>query len=552
MGLRSTVLPVVAKKAPTGASLLKRARPHAENGAGAKAIEHALISETFALDEASVEKRARTIAGCVPQPQNSALLPGRYALRSKTAPSDQVAAAYAGKAFAQKNGQLLPTSTISTHNFRNTRLQCKATPAMMALGNGTSAPSSPPRIRRNVIAESPVGQADFLNFGSPLTLRPSALRPSFEDIFLLSKPLSSDASGDSKDGPSWQLTARATLQSLKLENFKLFKNQVFSFKEAGLVCIVGSNSSGKSSLQEALCFVLGRGHFNPESLLRRGKPACSSARVVAEYLLETGGIVSLAREVKRSAGAGASFTITCFVSDGCNASFREVSDSTYSLWIEALRLFERDLLLPQFGLMDSRNATKLLQLIPLALEKAEESSTVSAPLLKRRSGCSSASAKASEWTATRTKVAAEAWLSRRIDEVYRELTREPLDEKMEEWGEGGQACLRRLGDGSFDLFTSERRGAAACGYGTSLSSLSDGDKDVCALALLLALPGLLDGLTETLPGFVVLDEPDSRLDKQHAKALRRFLMGPSGPKQCIWLSLSNHSAFEGEINLDKK
>ena len=41
-------------------------------------------------------------------------------------------------------------------------------------------------------------------------------------------------------------------------------------------------------------------------------------------------------------------------------------------------------------------------------------------------------------------------------------------------GEGGEAKLRRLPDGSFDLLTSAKRGGASSGYGTSLNSLSDG------------------------------------------------------------------------------
>ena len=129
--------------------------------------------------------------------------------------------------------------------------------------------------------------------------------------------------------------------------------------------------------------------------------------------------------------------------------------------------------------------------------------------------------------------AAEAWLTRRIDEVYRELTREPLDDTMEvgmnqdesswgilkdktpwfhsrkrqkvgcqfhwitwtraleEWGEGGEAKLRRLPDGSFDLLTSAKRGGASSGYGTSLNSLSDG-----------ARLGLLDAWLVFVPYFL--------------------------------------------------
>ena len=34
---------------------------------------------------------------------------------------------------------------------------------------------------------------------------------------------------------------------------------------------------------------------------------------------------------------------------------------------------------------------------------------------------------------------------------------------LEEWGEGGEAKLRRLPDGSFDLLTSAKRGGASSG-----------------------------------------------------------------------------------------
>ncbi|CAJ1337190.1 unnamed protein product, partial [Effrenium voratum] len=75
-------------------------------------------------------------------------------------------------------------------------------------------------------------------------------------------------------------------------------------------------------------------------------------------------------------------------------------------------------------------------------------------------------------------------------------------------------------------------------------------RDICALSLLFALLGLLNGMREALAPFVVLDEPDSRLDKRHASALRRFLQGRDGPRQCIWMSLNNHNALPGDIVLD--
>ena len=158
-----------------------------------------------------------------------------------------------------------------------------------------------------------------------------------------------------------------------------------------------------------------------------------------------------------------------------------------------------------------------------------EEGNASGSLLKRR--CSKGSVRSGAAGAR-----AEAWLTRRIDEVYRELTREPKDDSFEEWGEGGEAKLRRLPDGSFDLLTSQRRGGASSGCGTSLNSLSDGARDICALCMLFVLPGFISGMQDALAPFMVLDEPDSRLDKRHASALRRFLQRPDGPKQCLWLS----------------
>ena len=77
---------------------------------------------------------------------------------------------------------------------------------------------------------------------------------------------------------------------------------------------------------------------------------------------------------------------------------------------------------------------------------------------------------------------AEDWLSRRVDEAggRRQVLVVAISAAqiclldVQEWGEGGQALLQRQPDGSFDLLTSMRRGAAACGYGTPLKSLSDG------------------------------------------------------------------------------
>merc|ERR1740130_866963 len=152
----------------------------------------------------------------------------------------------------------------------------------------------------------------------------------------------------------------------------------------------------------------------------------------------------------------------------------------------------------------------------------------------------------SKSSARNTGVEAEAWVARRLDEIYRELSRDPLDEHFETWGDGGQASLRRLQDGSFTIFVSRKRGLAATGYGSPLEELSDGDRDLCALALLLTLPALRHfsgGLQDALPPLVMLDEPDSRLDKRGARCLWRLLSGPQRPGLCLVTSLNNHQAF---------
>jgi len=230
----------------------------------------------------------------------------------------------------------------------------------------------------------------------------------------------------------------------------------------------------------------------------------------------------------------------------------QVSRASYAAWIaEALLWADGGLLLRQFGLIRESSAAELLRQLPGMLDKlqsqAEATGGGSAPSLLKRRGSGTQLPRRREARAeglVTSAVAAEAWVARRVDEVFRELTRRPLDEDMEEWGDGGQACLRRAENGAFALFVSEQRGAAASGYGKELPRLSDGLRDVCALALGLALPGLPAGLRDSLPPFVVLDEPDSHMDKQHARALLRFLSGSKGPQHCILLSLNNHAAFD--------
>ncbi|CAK8997822.1 unnamed protein product [Durusdinium trenchii] len=360
------------------------------------------------------------------------------------------------------------------------------------------------------------------------------------------------------DGPTWRGKARARLMSLEVQDFKSFKRRQFQFQGRSLFCFVGCNSSGKSAVLDALRFVLARRcDRSLRSYIRRGKPMATAARVTAQFRYERAeegtsqGTMLLIREVRVHPDRSLkdAYILQHWVQEE-EAELKEVSEEGYLAWLQqALMWGQGDLLLPQFGLMDSRSATGLLAMLPAEIEKVGAEGNTSGSLLKRRCTTKGA-ARTGPVNARLSREAAEAWLTRRIDEVYRELTREPLDDTLEEWGEGGEAKLRRLPDGSFDLLTSARRGGASSGYGTPLNSLSDGARDICALSMLFVLPGFISGMQEALAPFVVLDEPDSRLDKRHASALRRFLQRPEGPKQCLWLSLNNHQALPGDIKLD--
>jgi len=343
--------------------------------------------------------------------------------------------------------------------------------------------------------------------------------------------------------PQGQGLQQQRLLKLQLNDFKLFKQKEICF-QAGLLCVLGQNSSGKSTILDAIEFVLlGQCDLSIQSLIRRAKPPVTSTSVVALFEAGNGqGQVTLRREA-RADGSACDSTFWM----GTPSPLLEVSRDEYVSWIQrTLRWPQGHLVLRQFSLLQSRNAQKLLDDLPALLKQLKVPGG-DAPLLKRRPGHQPVRQPSGFGEARHSGTihkATEAWLARRIDEIYRELTREPLDQEMEEWGEGGQACLRRLENGSFSLLVSERRGAAACGYGTPLGRLSDGARDVCALALLFAQAGLALGLQESLPCIFLLDEPDARMDRQHAKALRRFLSGPHGPRQSVVLSLNNHAAFD--------
>lgn len=342
--------------------------------------------------------------------------------------------------------------------------------------------------------------------------------------------------------------SKAQLLSLQMTDFKCFGEKFIEFKAGDCTCIVGPNSSGKSSIVDAIKFlVLHPDSRQPRSLVRRCRPAVSRCCVSAVFETEQEGKVVLRREVYLEGPTEHRLTFAMQVDD---EPLEELTEARYAAGVENL-LGQRDgnIFLEQFSLMRENDAKNLLKILPQALEQYNMGSTPRPPMLKR-SKSSNLSSTSSGLTNTRTNV--EAWVSRRLDEIYRELSKEPLDENFETWSDGGQACLRRLQDGSFTIFVSRRRGLAALGHGSPLESLSDGDRDLCALALLLTLTRLKnaslngEGLTDAFPDFVILDDPDSRLDKRAACCLLQLLSGPSRPKQCLITSLNNHKAFASQ------
>ena len=89
------------------------------------------------------------------------------------------------------------------------------------------------------------------------------------------------------DGPTWRAKARARLLSLDLHDFKSIRRRNFQLEGRSLSCLVGSNSSGKSAILDALRFGLCR-HCdrNLRDYIRRGKPITSAARVTAQFRYE--------------------------------------------------------------------------------------------------------------------------------------------------------------------------------------------------------------------------------------------------------------------------
>lgn len=333
---------------------------------------------------------------------------------------------------------------------------------------------------------------------------------------------------------------RAKLVSLHMDNFKCFDNRTLSFSRSGYSCIVGPNSSGKSSILDAIKFVTCPQVKCPRGLVRRCWPAKLRCSVSAVFEADGAGKLSLRREVILDSRS--KHRILQFAALG-DAPLEEIAEAKYAEWIEkVIRWKESDVVLDQFSFLQESSVLRLLAQLPDAFRQLEINGDVRPPMLKRR--CTKGSSGGSDSAVTGIRTAAESWVGRRLDELYCELTRAPLDAEYQTWGEGGQACLRKKDDGTYTIFVSEKRGLAAIGKGVPLESTSDGDRDLCALALTLILPGLRSGsncLQDSLPPLVILDEPDSRLDKRAARCLHRLLSEHG--QQCVLLSLNNHSAF---------
>jgi len=336
---------------------------------------------------------------------------------------------------------------------------------------------------------------------------------------------------------------RARLLNLEMKNFKCFDERTISFEGHTCSCVVGTNSSGKSSVLDAIKFVTLRPVKHIRGLVRRCRPAVLHCCVTADFETESLGKVTLQRSLILDSPKEHSVTYAIAANGN---PLKEVPESKYASWVEkALCWKDDDVIMNQFSLIEQSSVTQLLAKLPKLLDKLEAEAEVRPPMLKRQ--CKGVKPPNSGSCIPSVRTTAEAWVGRRLDELYCELSREPLDEHFETWGDGGQACLRRLDDGSYTIFVSQRRGLAALGFGSPLESVSDGDRDLCALALLLTLPALSRGsagLQDVLPPLVILDEPDSRLDKRGACCLQQLLSGPRRPSQALLMSLNNHRAFK--------
>mmetsp|Transcript_30494 Transcript_30494/g.55852 ORF Transcript_30494/g.55852 Transcript_30494/m.55852 type:complete len:612 (+) Transcript_30494:56-1891(+) len=372
----------------------------------------------------------------------------------------------------------------------------------------------------------------------------------------------------------WCATTHAKLLRIDFKNFRLFRDQ--SILLQGLedaphaIRMVGTNSCGKTTILDAINFVMLRPMLPGRMFLdlvrrSRGEAPCQAASVALSFHCETLGWAMLKREVIRT---GESTRQIKFLVGSARRNpksddepewpppLHEVSENCYATWIREVVCWtgRNEVILPQFSLLEEKSAPELLKLVPAVLAKIAAAGAAAEdagqPLLKRMKRSRGLKGELSSCSSIHPAASAEAYLARRLDEIFRQLKQEPLDAEMTEWGEGGQACLRRLQNDTFTIYASQQRGYASCGYGAEYKDLADGDRDLLSLSLLLALSGLEAGQQDTLPALVILDEPDSRLDKQHAAALWRLMAGPHGPKQCVIMSLNNHGMYDQAVYLE--
>mmetsp|Transcript_68810 Transcript_68810/g.165173 ORF Transcript_68810/g.165173 Transcript_68810/m.165173 type:complete len:438 (-) Transcript_68810:48-1361(-) len=361
--------------------------------------------------------------------------------------------------------------------------------------------------------------------------------------------------------PPWQGSEPGVLQLVEISNFKAFAWHRVSFEDSQAVCLTGVNASGKTSVIDALNFALLVPGGKPLGTLVRRDPRRQWQQhkvgtVTAHFGCGACRRIVLQRRLRHKAETDTVET-TFLVSTG--GELVEVDEECYRLWlVKALCWGPEDVLyLPQYSLLSLYQAASLLQQLPLRLPKgtgsAGESLDDQAPdptRVKRRrmtrlSSAESAGdsdAASSACSGSRSCGKTQEWLRHRVDAIFQDLTREPLDESMSSWGDGGECVLQQAADGTFSLHASERRGVASAGLGTAVANLADGRRDLCSLALLLAL-GPSGQVQERLPKLVLLDEPDSRLDRCHTLALWRFLSGQAGPRQALLTSLDNHGAL---------
>merc|ERR1740121_3095343 len=90
--------------------------------------------------------------------------------------------------------------------------------------------------------------------------------------------------------------SRASLLGLELEDFKPFRRKVVSLEGTGPTCILGANACGKTSILEAIRFVLLRPvERGAKGFVRLGDPPCTTASVTAHFQHEAVGRLSLRR-----------------------------------------------------------------------------------------------------------------------------------------------------------------------------------------------------------------------------------------------------------------